>query len=108
MSTVSLARSDLFPVGTTVSVYAGSSIPHSGGVPAGTAVASAVVDAAGNLLVDNAAILPYTSYIAHATVSGQQRYALVRSTLDRFDNGSGTGTGDTTNNSATVPKLSIK
>lgn len=97
MARITLNRSDLFPVGTTVGIYA-SPIPQSGGLPGNAAITTAVVDAAGLLTVDHASILPYTGYVAYASVGGEHRYARVRSTLDTFDTGGGSGTGDTATN----------
>lgn len=94
MSRITLARSDLYPVGTTVSVFAGSNVPDSGS-PAGTAITTGVVDAAGLLSIDSASILPYTSYILYASTGGSVK---VRSQLDVFDTGGGIGTGDTATN----------
>jgi hypothetical protein len=97
MARVTLSRNDLFPVGTLVTLY-----PSGGhaslGVPSGSAIATATVDAAGLLVFDNVLIQPYTRYTAHATVNGEQHYAAVRSWLDTFDTGGGTGTGDTASN----------
>lgn len=98
MSRITLARSDLFPVGTVVSVFAGNCTPPDGGAPAGTAITTGTVDAAGLLSIDHASILPYTSYTLHASVGGQHRWVRARSHLDVFDSGGGTGTGDTASN----------
>lgn len=105
MASISLNRSDLFPVGTTVSIVAGSP-PPDGGPPAGTVVTTGVVDAAGLLTVSHAGILSLSSYVAYAQVGSEHRYAKVRSTLDVFDTGGGTGTGDTAS-SVTVSNAGI-
>jgi hypothetical protein len=105
MATVTLRRSDLFPVGTTVSIYpaqaqrAGSSSPQP---PTAAAIASAAVDAAGLLTVTNAGIVQGTDYVASAQVNGVWQYARLRSTLDVTDTGSASGTGTTTSGSAVV------
>jgi hypothetical protein len=102
MARITLSRSDLYPVGTTVSVFAGSNVPDSGS-PAGTAITTGVVDAAGNLSIDHASILPLTSYILWATGAPSVK---VRSQLDVFDTGGGIGTGDTAT-SVTVSNAGI-
>lgn len=101
MATVLLRRSDMFPVGTTVGVY-DRKAEKWGGPPTATVIASAAVDAAGLLTVTDAAVLPYTDYVAYALVNSEHRYARVRSTLDQHDYGTAVGTGDTTTGSATV------
>jgi len=103
---ITLNRSDLFPVGTVVSIYAAANPPANGGAPAGTAVASGTVDAAGLLSIDDADILSLTSYVAYASVSSEHRYCKVRSTLDIFSTGGGIGTGDTAS-TATVSNAGI-
>lgn len=81
MASVSLARSDLFPVGTVVGIYPAGSAKD-GGPPAAAVIATGTVDAAGALSVTNAGILSYTDYVAYALVGGQHRYLRARSTLD--------------------------
>lgn len=106
MATVTLRRSDLFPVATSVGIYpAGAKIPDH--VPVGSAIASAAVDAAGVLNVSNAGILSGRAHVAYALVAGEHRYATVRSTVDVFDAGTVAGTGDTTNGSATVSSTTV-
>jgi hypothetical protein len=101
MATVTLRRSDLFPVGTTVGIY-----PHGarevGSPPKSSVLASAAVDAAGLLTVTDPAITSLTPLVAYAQVGGVHTYAMVRSTLDITDTGSAAGTGTTTNGSAVV------
>lgn len=104
MATVTLRRSDLFPVGTTVGIY-----PRGSGAPAGydgppraAAIASAIVDAAGLLTVTDVGILAGTDYNAYAKIGTEHRYARVRSTVDTFDRGTVVGTGDITNGSFTI------
>jgi hypothetical protein len=83
MATVTLNRSDLFPVGTLVGIYPGNSRPQAkDGPPTSAVIASGTVDAAGALSVTNAGILSYTTYQAYANVGGEHRYARLRSTLD--------------------------
>lgn len=105
MATVTLARSDLFPVGTTVGIYDAAQ-PPDGGPPHGSALATGVVDAAGLLTVSAAAILSLRTLLAYALVGSTHTYARVRSTLDVFDTGGGTGTGDTAS-SVTVSNAGI-
>jgi hypothetical protein len=105
MATVTLARSDAFPVGTTVGIYPagaqrqGSSTPQP---PTASVIASAAVDAAGLLTVTNAGILQGVDYVAAAQVGGVWTYVRARSTLDVADRGSASGTGTTTNGSPVV------
>jgi hypothetical protein len=111
MPTVSIARSDLFPVGTTVGIYPagsqrGGQTP-AGGPPTSAVIATGVVDAAGNLSVTNAGILSYTPYVAYALVNGEHRYARLRSTLDTFDGGVATFTADTASGAATLLNASV-
>jgi hypothetical protein len=104
MATVTLRRSDLFPVGTTVGIY-----PRGSGAPAGydgpprsAVLASAIVDAAGLLTVTDPAVLSGTDYNAYAKIGSEHRYARVRSTLDVHDYGRVVGTGDITSGSFTI------
>lgn len=92
MATVTIARSDLWPVGTTVGIYAADAQSPEGGAPNGAAIASAAVDAAGLLTVTNGSLLSLTRYVAAASVGGTWRYARCRSTLDVTDLGRATGT----------------
>lgn len=80
MATVTLNRSDLFPVGTTVGVYPRNSVAPDAGAT-GSAIASAAVAADGTLTVTNAGIADYTPYTCYAKVAGEHRYALVQSNL---------------------------
>lgn len=86
MATVTLRRSDLFPVGTTVGIYPAAA--HRPGIvppgpPTSAAIASAAVDAAGLLTVTDAGIAAYTPYVAAAVGGdGTWQYARCRSTLD--------------------------
>jgi hypothetical protein len=81
MATVTLRRSDLFPVGTTVALYPATA-QRAGAPPtaAPVASASAAVDADGLLTITHANVLGYTPYVAYAAVGGEHRYARVRST----------------------------
>jgi hypothetical protein len=81
MATVTLRRSDLFPVAQSVGIYPAAA-KRSGQAPTSAVIASAAVDAAGLLTVTNAGILSYTDYVAYASVGGEHRYATLRSTLD--------------------------
>lgn len=107
MATVSVARSDLFPPTTTVGIYPpGSDRRYYDGPPTAAVIASAAVDAAGLLTVTDAGIVAGKTYVAYASVGGQHRSVTVRSTLDKFDTGRATGTGDTTNGSASLANVS--
>lgn len=101
MPTVTLARSDLFPVGTSVGIFPAGA-KQVGGPPTAAAIASGTVDAAGNLSVTNAGLLSYTPYVAYAAVGGEHRYAHLRSTLDFTDTARGVGTGDTASGQFTL------
>jgi len=109
MATVTLRRSDTFPVGTTVGIYPAQSwrrgqVPQ--GPPTAAVIASAAVDAAGLLTVTDANILQYTSYVAAAQVSGEWRFLMCRSTLDTFDGGVATFTADTASGVNTLLNVS--
>jgi hypothetical protein len=79
MATVTLNRSDLFPVGTSVGIYPGNSRPQAkDGPPTSAVIASGTVDAAGALSVTNAGILSYQTYQAYALVNGEHRFARLR------------------------------
>jgi hypothetical protein len=108
MATVTIARSDLFPVGTTVGIYPGGAFPPANQVPSApgaAAIASAAVAANGTLTVTDAGILSYTRYVAAANVGGTWVYARCRSTLDAFDYGRALGTGDTVSGSAALANV---
>lgn len=107
MPTVSVARSDVFPVGTVVGIY--PAMAHrDGGPPSAAAIATGTVDGAGALSVTNAGILGGVDYVAYAAVGGQHRYLRTRSTLDVSTTaiGIGSGTGNTTNGSADIASAS--
>jgi hypothetical protein len=72
MATVTLRRSDLFPVGTTVGIYprAARDIDSP---PRSQVLASAAVDAAGLLTVTDPAIPSLTALLAYAQV-GRTRW----------------------------------
>jgi hypothetical protein len=108
MATVTIARSDLFPVGTTVGIYPAGAFPPANQVPSApgaAAIASAAVAANGTLTVTDAGILSYTRYVAAANVGGTWVYARCRSTLDAFDYGRALGTGDTVSGSAALANV---
>jgi hypothetical protein len=110
MPTVSISRSDLYPVGTTVGIYpAGAQRVGQtpSGPPTAAVIATGVVDAAGNLSVTNAGILSYTQYVAYALVNGEHRYARLRSTLDTYDYGVATFTADTSSGANTLLSVSV-
>jgi hypothetical protein len=108
MATVTIARSDLFPVGTTVGIYPAGAFPPANqtpSAPGAAAIASAAVAANGTLTVTDAGILSYTRYVAAANVGGTWVYARCRSTLDAFDYGRALGTGDTVSGSAALANV---
>jgi len=105
MATITLARSDLFPVGTTVGIYPAGSMPpgsQASSAPGSAAIASAAVAADGTLTVTDAGIASYTRYLAAASVNSVWNYCRCRSTLDVFDYGRGIGTGNTTSGNAAL------
>ena len=63
MATVTLRRSDLFPVGTTVGIHPVGS-QQQGGPPTAAEIANAAVDGAGLLTVTSGSIGSYTTYVA--------------------------------------------
>jgi hypothetical protein len=108
MATVTIARSDLFPVGTTVGIYPAGAFPPANqtpSAPGAAAIASAAVAANGTLTVTDAGILSYTRYVAAANVGGTWVYARCRSTLDAFDYGRALGTGDTASGSTALANV---
>jgi hypothetical protein len=108
MATVTIARSDLFPVGTTVGIYPAGAFPPANqtpSAPGAAAIASAAVAANGTLTVTDAGILSYTRYVAAANVGGTWVYARCRSTLDAFDYGRALGTGDTVSGSTALANV---
>ena len=78
MATVTLRRSDVFPVGTSVGIFPRNAIVPGRGAQ-GTAIASAAVDSDGLLTVTNAGIADYTPYAAYAQVGAEHRHLLERS-----------------------------
>jgi hypothetical protein len=86
MASVSLRRSDLFPVGTVVKIYPATA-KQAGGPPTAQQVASGTVDAAGLLAITSGSIGSYKSYVAYAKVGTEHRYAMLRSTLDAQTSG---------------------
>ena len=103
MATVTLSRSDVFPVGTSVGIYPAGAA--AGAAPGTAVIASGTVDAAGALSVTNAGIVSGRTYLAHAVINGENRSIAVRSTVDAHDYGTAVGTGNTTNGSASVTSL---
>lgn len=101
MATVTLSRSDLFPVGQSVGIYPGAS-RCAGGPPTAAVIQSGTVDAAGALSVADAGILAGAGYVAYALVNGEHRYVQLRSTVDKFDDGGAIGTGDTSTGTLTI------
>lgn len=101
MPTLTINRSDTFPVGTSVAAIAEGGINPGGPAKAAT-IASATVGSDGALSITDAGIVSGTMYGLYASVGGEHRYLRARSTLDVFDTGTFTATGDTTASSATV------
>jgi hypothetical protein len=101
VATVTLRRSDLYPIGTTVGIYPRGA-RDVGNPPRSQVLASAAVDAAGLLTVTDPAIPSLAALVAYAQVAGAHTYVMVRSTLDITDTGSAAGTGTTTNGSTVV------
>jgi hypothetical protein len=105
MPTLTVNRSDVFPVGTTVAV-----IPEGGVYPGnpqtGASIATGVVAADGSLSITNAGILSYTTYGLYANVGGEHRYLRARSTLDVHDGGTATGIATTTSGSPNLTTVS--
>jgi hypothetical protein len=102
MATITLARSDLFPVGTLVGIYPDGSMPpgtQASSAPGAAAVATGTVAADGTLTVTNASVA------SAASVSSVWNYCRVRSTLDVFDYGRAVGTGDTVSGSAALANV---
>jgi len=107
MATVTVNRSDLFPVGTSVGIYPpGSGRTYYDGPPTAAVIQSATVDAAGLLTVTDAGIVAGKTYVAYAAVGGQHRQVSARSTLDKAITARATGTGDTTSGSAALANVS--
>jgi hypothetical protein len=100
MPSVALTRPDAFPDGTSVGIYPASS-RNPGDVPTAAVIASGTV-ASNALSVTNAGILQGVGLVAYAKVGSEHRYVALRSTLDVSDTGIGSGTGNTTNGSASV------
>lgn len=105
MPTVTLARSDLFPVATVVGIYPAGAQNDAG--PGAAVIATGTVDAAGNLSVTSASILALTTYVAGALVGGAWRWARLRSTLDVAELGRATGTGTLTSGSTALTSVAV-
>jgi hypothetical protein len=108
MATITLARSDLFPVGTVVGIYPDGSMPpgtQASSAPGAASIATGTVAADGTLTVTNASVASYTRYLAAASVASVWNYCRVRSTLDVFDYGRAVGTGDTVSGSAALANV---
>jgi hypothetical protein len=104
MATITAARSDIFPVGTSVGAYVTGS-KQDGGAPGSAAIASATVAADGSLSITNGGISSLTPYVLYALVGGENRYLRVRSTLDVEDRGTAAGTADTTSGSPNLANV---
>jgi hypothetical protein len=105
MATLTTARSDVFPVGTTVSVRAVGA-KRDGQAPVGPELASGTVDAAGLLSITDSDIVSGTAFALYALVGAEHRYLIARSTLDLFDSGRFVATGDTTSGQPTIANAS--
>jgi hypothetical protein len=104
VATITAARSDVFPVGTSVGAYVAAA-KNPGQAPGAPAIASASVAADGSLTITNAGIASLTPYVLAAQVNGTWQYIHARSTLDTFDRGTAVGTADTTNGSASLANV---
>ncbi len=104
MATVRSQRSDVFPPGTTVSVRPYGS-KADGAAPVGAELASGTVDSAGVLEITSGPVSSYTRYLLYTNAGAEHRYLNVRSTLDIFDPGTFTATGDTTSGSAVLANV---
>lgn len=91
-------------MGTSVGAYPDG--PVTDGAPSGAAIASATVAADGSLTITDAGVGSGKAYICAAQVSGTWRKARARSTLDIYDAGTFTATGDTTSGSETIENAS--
>jgi hypothetical protein len=96
-----------FPVGTSVGLYPASALPAGSGVdraPAGSAIVSATVDAAGVLTFSDPLVVADTPYVAYANVGGAPTAIQVASS-SRPASSAALGTGDTTSGSAVVANV---
>lgn len=75
MASVTIARADLYPDGTSVSVYPRAA-RNAGGPPSGSATDTQTVAAGGGLTVTVTAGVPM---VAYASVGGEHRYVDFRS-----------------------------
>lgn len=103
IATLTCARSDLFTVGSTVTVHP-DGLLRTDGPPGGAPIASGTVGADGALSITDSDIVSGTTFILYAAATGKMCKA--RSTLDIQDIGGARGTGDTTSGSASVTNLS--
>jgi hypothetical protein len=107
IATITANRADVFPVGTSVGVYPPGAVSAGhDSAPGAAAIVSASVDAAGQFSATNAGIESGKTYVLAASVGGAWRYLRARSTLDKHDGGTATGTGNTSANSDQVTSLS--
>jgi hypothetical protein len=104
MPTLTISRSDLWPVGTSVGVYPGDS--QTPAAPGAAAITSGTVASDGSLSITNAGILAGTTYVCAAQVGGEWRSARARSTLDTFDAGTAAGTATTVSGSPNLSSVS--
>jgi hypothetical protein len=104
MPTLTISRSDLWPVGTTVGVYPPES--QTPNAPGAAAITTGVVAADGSLSITNAGILAGTTYVCAAQVGGVWQSARARSTLDTFDAGTAAGVATTANGSPNLSAVS--
>lgn len=102
MATLTCSRSDLFPVGSTVTVHP-DGLLRTDGPPSGAAIASGTVGADGALSITDSDIVSYTQFVLYSATTGKMCKA--RSTLDIQDVGGARGDGDTTNNSTAVANV---
>jgi hypothetical protein len=107
MATITVNRADVFPVGQSVGVYPPNAVSAGhDSAPGAAAIVSATVDSAGQFSATNAGIDSGKTYVLAASVGGSWRYLRARSTLDKFDAGTATGTADTTSGQPTLANAS--
>jgi hypothetical protein len=105
VATLTVNRPDLFPAGTNVGVYPGTSF-QPGQAPGSATVATGTSDSAGAVSITSGSILSLTGYIVAAQVGGVWNQVRARSTLDTTDLGRATGTANTSSGSTALSSVS--
>lgn len=106
MATLTINRSDLFPVGTTVSVRPFGA-RRDGQGPSGAELATGTVSADGSLSITDSDIVSGTRFTLYAQVGNEHRYADARSTLDVHDGGTFVATADTATDSPVLINMVV-